>query len=105
MAAIGTDVETVSSPTPTSTTYISRPGAQIWSFRRSRDRWKRKYQELKVSVKRYKNRVADVTKSREQWKLKAQEAAARLAALEAEAATLQAEIATREKKPSCTPPR
>jgi chromosome segregation ATPase len=77
----------------TSACYTSRPGALIWSFRKSRDRWKSKHQALKASVKRYKNRVADVTKSREQWRLKAEQAATRLAVLEAEMVTLRAEAA------------
>lgn len=80
--------------------YTSRRGALIWYFRKSRDGWKRKYQELKASVKQLKNRVADVTKSREQWRLKAEETAARLAASQAEVAALRAADAARaeEKK-------
>jgi hypothetical protein len=96
MEATVADVEIT--PTPTPEKYTSRPGALIWSFRKSRDRWKSKYQSLKVSVKRYKNRVADVTKSREQWRLKAEQAAVRLAALETEAAALRAESAARVEK-------
>jgi chromosome segregation ATPase len=98
MEATVADVETT--PTQTPEKYTSRPGALIWSFRKSRDRWKSKYQALKVSVKRHKNRVADVTKSREQWRLKAEQAAVRLAALEAETAALRAESAAcaEEKK-------
>jgi hypothetical protein len=86
MEATLTDVEA----TPTPQTYSSRPGALIWCFRKSRDRWKSKYQQLKATVKGHTNRVADVTKSRDQWKAKAEDAAARLAAVEAEVAALRA---------------
>src|SRR3954447_24951799 len=97
MEATITDVET----TPTSQGYTSRAGALVWFFRKSRDRWKSKHQELKATVKGYKNRIADVTESREQWKLKAEEAAARLAEVEAEVAVLRGEVAARGegKKP------
>jgi len=101
MEAIGKDVGTASPPT----NYTSRPGALIWSFRKSRDRWKEKYRDLKASVKRYKVRAADVTKSREQWRLKAERAAARLTALEAEVAALRAGAAAREKNGAARPPR
>lgn len=96
MEATIADVET----TPTSQEYTSRAGALVWFFRKSRDRWKSKHQELKATVKGYKNRIADVTKSREQWKLKAEETAARLTEVEAEVAVLHAEVAARaeEKK-------
>jgi hypothetical protein len=78
-------------PRETSTTYLSRPGALIWSFRKSRDRWKAKHQGLKASVKRLKNRAADVTKRRDLWRLKAERAATRIAALQAELAASRAE--------------
>jgi hypothetical protein len=95
-AAAIADVQTP----PTSKNYTSRPGALVWFFRKSRNRWKSKYQALKATVKGHKNRIADVTKSREQWKLKAEQATVGLAALEAEVAALRAEVAARgEKKP------
>jgi uncharacterized protein YlxW (UPF0749 family) len=88
--------------TPTSKQYSSRPGALIWCFRKSRDRWKEKHQELKATVKNHQNRIADLTKSREQWRLKAERAAERLAALESQIASQPAEgTAPPEKK---TPP-
>ena len=68
--------------------YKSPPHALIWFFRKSRDLWKSKYQELQASIKRLKNRVADVTKSREQWKLKAEQTNNQLTVLEAENASL-----------------
>jgi chromosome segregation ATPase len=85
-------------PAPTRQDYKSRPGALIWFFHKSRDNWKRKYQELKATVKGLKNRIADLTKSREQWKLKAEAAAQRLTALEAELAALRARMAAEQKK-------
>jgi hypothetical protein len=85
-------------PAPTREDYKSRPGALIWFFHKSRDNWKRKYQDLKATVKGYKNRIADLTKSREQWKLKAEQADERLSALEAEIADLRAKMAAEEEK-------
>src|SRR3954471_24599953 len=85
-------------PTPTREDYKSRPGALIWFFHKSRDNWKRKYQDLKATVKGFKNRIADLTKSRDQWKLKAEQAGERLSALEAENAELRAQRAGAEKK-------
>jgi|SRR6516162_11842476 hypothetical protein len=78
--------------------YKSRPGALIWFFRKSRDQWKGKYQELKGTVKGFKNQLAAVTKSREQWRLRAEQAGQRLAVLEAEAAALRAQVAAKEEK-------
>jgi len=74
--------------------YKSRPGALIWFFRKSRDRWKNKYQDLKVSVMQLKNRVADLTKSREQWRLKAERAQDQVVVLQAENDSLRAQVAT-----------
>jgi septal ring factor EnvC (AmiA/AmiB activator) len=84
--------------TPTPKDYKSRPGALAWFFRKSRDRWKRKYQDLKATLKSSKNRIADLTKSRQQWRLKAEQAAQRLAALEAEIAALRAPVAAQTDK-------
>src|SRR5437588_12973687 len=78
--------------------YKSRPGALIWFFRKSRDRWKSKYQDLKTKVKGFQNQIAAVTKSREQWRLKAEQAAERLSALETEFAELRTQLVAEEKK-------
>ena len=83
--------------------YKSPPHALIWFFRKSRDLWKSKYQELQASIKRLKNRVADVTKSREQWKLKAEQTNNQLTVLEAENASLRAQIATLAEKKTTRP--
>lgn len=84
--------------TPAPKEYKSRPGALNWFFRKSRDGWKRKYQDLKATVKGYKNRIADLIKSREQWRIKAEQAGERLSALEAETADLRAQLAAAEDK-------
>ena len=78
--------------------YKSRPGALIWFFRKSRDRWKTKYHDVKTTVKALKNQIAAVTRSREQWRLKAQRACEHLSALEAEVAGLRARVAAEQEK-------
>jgi chromosome segregation ATPase len=80
-------------PPSTHPDYKSRPGALIWFFRKSRDGWKRKYQDLKATEKASKNRIADLTRSREQWRTQAEQAGERLAVWEAENAALRARIA------------
>ena len=50
---------------PTAKEYKSRPGALVWFFRKRRDGWKRKYRDLKATVKAFQNRIADLTTSRE----------------------------------------
>jgi septal ring factor EnvC (AmiA/AmiB activator) len=77
--------------------YSSRPGALIWFFRKSRDRWKRKYQDLKATVKGFKNQIAAVTKSREQWRQKAEEANERISAMEIQMTELRAQAEAKKK--------
>ena len=79
--------------TPSREDYTSRPGALIWCFRKSRDGWKRKHQDLQATVKGFKNQIAAVTKSREQWRLKAEQASERASTLEAEIRELRAQAA------------
>src|ERR1700678_2258254 len=83
---------------PTREDYTSRPGALIWFFRKSRDGWKKKYQDLKATTKGIKNQIAAVTKSREQWRLKAEQSSERAAALEAEVTELRVQAAAAAKK-------
>src|SRR5258708_5206986 len=78
--------------------YKSRPGALIWFFRKSRDRWKSKHQKLKAKVKGFKNQVAAVTKSREQWRAKAERAGGQVTALESENDSLRAQITALEEE-------
>ena len=92
------DGHTDSTPGQTPKDYKSRPGALAWFFRKSRDGWKRKYRDLKVTVKGLKNRLADLTESRQQWRAKAEQAGQRLGALEAENAELRARMAAAEDK-------
>ena len=92
------DGDTDSTPGPNSKDYKSRPGALAWFFRKSRDGWKRKYRDLKVTVKGLKNRIADLTKSREQWRTRAEQVGQRLAIVEAENAELRSRIAEAEDK-------
>jgi hypothetical protein len=82
----------------TSSEFTSRPGALVWFFRKSRDRWKKKHQDLKATVKGFKNQIAAVTKSREMWRLKAEQASEWIAELEAEVAGLQTQLAIQDEK-------
>jgi hypothetical protein len=82
----------------TSNDYTSRPGALVWFFRKSRDRWKKKHQDLKATVKGFKNQISAVTKSRETWRLKAEQASERISELEADVARLQARLAIHDEK-------
>jgi hypothetical protein len=83
--------------------YKSRPGALIWCFRKSRDRWKKKHQTLKSTLKTFKNRVADVTKSREQWRFKAEAARQQLDVLEGQNIELRTRIAALEEEKKVVP--
>jgi septal ring factor EnvC (AmiA/AmiB activator) len=84
--------------TPSRENYSSRPGALIWFFRKSRDGWKKKHQDLKATVKGFKNQIAAVTNSREQWRLKTEQASERVSALEAEITELRAQAAASVEK-------
>jgi SMC interacting uncharacterized protein involved in chromosome segregation len=70
---------------------------QVWFLGRSRDGWKRKYQELKEDAKRLQNRVNDVTKSRAQWREEAEQLSRRIQELEAQNAALQERAAASKK--------
>jgi predicted nucleic acid-binding Zn-ribbon protein len=83
---------------PTREDYTSRPGALIWCFRKSRNQWKKKHQELKSTVKGFKNQIAAVTKSRELWRLKAEQTSEQVSILEAEIRELRAQTAASTDK-------
>ena len=68
-------------------------------FLRSRDKWKRKYQDLKSELKRYQVRVHDATQSRERWREKAEAKERELAALQAELQTLQRLVGSPPSEP------
>jgi uncharacterized protein YlxW (UPF0749 family) len=63
-----------------------------WRFRKSRDTWKKKYQDLKREYKRLQNQVHDVRKSRAQWRNAAEQEQEESQALREEIARLQAEL-------------
>jgi len=79
----------VSEPQDGKTTYTTPARVQAWFLGRSRARWKRKYQKLKVEAKRLQNRVNDVSKSREQWRDEARQLRQRVRELEAQNTALQ----------------
>lgn len=56
--------------TPSSPKFKSRPGALAWSFRKSRDKWKKKHHEGKKENKRLKVKTHDLEKSRAEWRAK-----------------------------------
>ena len=110
MDATGKDASKKAKSSRKTSSYSSRPGALVWFFRKSRDQWKDKCKDLKTLVKKFKNRVADLTKSRDKWKLKAEQAAIRIAELNsqldsirAENTTLREEITTLKKKEVSSP--
>jgi predicted nucleic acid-binding Zn-ribbon protein len=70
-------------------------------FRKSRDRWKQKYMDAKVELKRFKVRVADVLKSRDAWKEKTAAKQREIESLQAQMQQLQdqlSEASSRETK-------
>jgi len=69
--------------------YKSPIGKLASFFRRSRDRWKAKYRELKRRMKKEQNQVRAVERSRAAWRDKAQAAARRVWELERELAEVQ----------------
>lgn len=77
--------------------YTTPRWVQVWFLRRSRDRWKQKYKNLKVEAKRLQNRVADVTKSRAQWRDEAKQLAQQVEQLQAQNAALQQQVAAKKK--------
>jgi septal ring factor EnvC (AmiA/AmiB activator) len=70
--------------------YTTSKQVQAWFLRRSRDSWKSKYAELKVQLKRFRQRVADIDRSRAQWRRHAEDARRQVEALQAENARLRA---------------
>ena len=66
--------------------FKSPPRILVRFFKKSRDRWKAKYQTLQTKMKRFRNRVADATRARDRWRERAETA-------EAEAKRLRVELA------------
>jgi predicted nucleic acid-binding Zn-ribbon protein len=77
--------------------YTTPHRVQAWFLGRSRDRWKRKYQDLKTEAKRLHNRVRDVTKSRAHWRQQAEQLRQRVQELEAHNAALHQQVAAEKK--------
>lgn len=66
--------------------YTTPQRVQVWFLGRSREKWKKKYKQLKAEAKRLQNRVNDVTRSRQSWRSQVQELQAEVAALREQAA-------------------
>jgi hypothetical protein len=85
------------------TTYTTSKQVQAWFLRRSRDRWKKKYGDLRGQLKRLRQRVADTDGSRTRWRRQAEDAAQQIEALQAEIARLRDATAAGGEKicPTC----
>jgi hypothetical protein len=70
--------------------YTTSKQVQAWFLRRSRDLWKTKYADLKLELKRARQRVADIDRSRAQWRRQAEDAGQQIEALQVENARLRA---------------
>jgi vacuolar-type H+-ATPase subunit D/Vma8 len=88
------ETATVSSPR----TFRSANRILVRFFRKSRDRWKEKYQSLQKEAKRLTNQAADARRSRDQWREKAVAAEATAKQLEAALAAETTARAETEKK-------
>lgn len=77
--------------------YTTPHRVQAWFLSRSRDRWKRKYMELKIEAKRLRNRVHDVSKSRAQWREAAEHWHQRVQELETQNAALHQQVVAEKK--------
>jgi chromosome segregation ATPase len=77
--------------------YTTPRRVQAWFLGRSRDRWKKKYMDLKAEAGRLKRRVADVAKSREKWRDEAEGSRRRIQELEVQTAALQEQAAAFKK--------
>ena len=79
-------------PQASQPSYTTSKQVQAWFLGRSRDRWKKKYAELKMEAKRLKQCVADVSKSRAVWREQAEAARQEANALRSQNAELQAQL-------------
>jgi SMC interacting uncharacterized protein involved in chromosome segregation len=77
--------------------YTTSYRIQAWFLGQSRDRWKRKYMDLKAEVGRLQRRVADMAKSREKWRDDTKELRQRVQELEAQTVALQEQTAALKK--------
>jgi uncharacterized protein YlxW (UPF0749 family) len=90
------EAETAKVPSPR--TFRSPKRILARFFRKSRDRWKEKYQTLQKEAKRLTNQAADARRSRERWREKAEAAEAAAKQLEAALAAETTARAEAEKK-------
>jgi chromosome segregation ATPase len=65
----------------------------VRSLQKSRDNWKRKHQEVKTEVKRFRNQAQDARKSRNHWKLRARDLREENEALQDELVRLKSNLA------------
>lgn len=77
--------------------YKSPKQVQAWFLKRSRNKLREKYQELKRDQKRLQNCVRDVSKSRGQWRSKAELLEARVAELEQQKVILEELVAIKKR--------
>ena len=78
------DEPTGTAPPGKPSTYTTSKQVQAWFLGRSRDRWKKKYAELKIQTKRLKQHLADACRSRADWRGKAEAAQCEIQALRAQ---------------------
>jgi chromosome segregation ATPase len=72
--------------------YTTSKQVQAWFLGRSRDRWKKKAMELRVELKRLRQRVADVGVSRADWRKQVQTARQEIEQLRSQNTELQARL-------------
>jgi predicted RNase H-like nuclease (RuvC/YqgF family) len=88
------DAATAKAP---ATEFTTPHRVQAWFLGRSRDRWKKKYMELKAESTRLQRRLADIGESREKWRDEAEQLRRRLKELELQTAALQEQTAAFKK--------
>jgi predicted nucleic acid-binding Zn-ribbon protein len=86
------DTTTRTCPQGKEPSYTTSKQVQAWFLGRSRNRWKKKYAELKLESKRLKQRVADVCTSRTDWRSQAEAARQEAQELRTRNAELQAQL-------------
>jgi chromosome segregation ATPase len=86
------DTTTRTCPPGNEPSYTTSKQVQAWFLGRSRNRWKKKYAELKLESKRLKQRVADIGRSRADWRSEAEAARQEAQELRTRNAELQAQL-------------
>ena len=75
----------------------TRPRLLAKFFQRSRDNWKRKYQQVKGEIKGFQIRVRDLEQSREQWRDEAERSRCEQQRLAEECRQLQERLAASDE--------